>query len=327
MADILLDGDFTRPFTVGAPKYEYPFRFNGDRVSALLEQEYWQLVTTWTPQELTSSHETMPDFYLVKETDPVEFIAGLYRFTRTYARIPTQQTEWSSFLVPMPDPTTGAGRAAEFGLAGDETAPDLANFFNGGILAANWFYGLGTYYRPLKAANAISYVQNSPNVYALTVHVPNHNFTPNTDLVLIRDANTSPKAIVHTLSLVGTNAANSYYQWFAINANYIMTVDTKANHVGAVSYATQANRGSFGTGTRYLRCRRVTDFYLPGVSPGIATEADIPLPADQSGSAEFIDALLAGTGDINVQVGELTRWRNSPIYQITKTVISVVDLL
>lgn len=102
MPDFLHDGNYLRADAVGAPRFEYPFRKNGDRVTALFEQEYWQTRATWTPQEFAIPHETMRDFYLVKESEPVEFMAGLYRFNRTYSRIPLTQTDHSDTLVTKP---------------------------------------------------------------------------------------------------------------------------------------------------------------------------------------------------------------------------------
>lgn len=314
MPDTLIDGNFLEAEAVGAPRYEYPFRKNGDRVTALFEQDYWQRSATFTPQELATRHPELADFYLIAESPPAPIFADLLRFTRTYARIPTRQTEWSSFIVPLPDPAGSGGQEGYFARVGQniDVAPRC-------YLFPNYLFGGGAFYRPIK--NSPSHVAGLGG-NAITWSVPNHSFDNTKEVLHLQDGT----ALFGGVLIIppGTGATT----WQYVNANAInVTYAANFNYGTPVHAFSQYNRASFGTGSRYLRCRRITDFYLPGVSPGIATEADIPLPADQSGSVEFIEALLQGTGDVNVQVGELTRWRDSPIYQITKTVIDVLDLI
>lgn len=323
MPDVLIDGGFYAPTAVGARRYEYPFRNNGDRVSALFDEDYWQRTDTFVPHPQPIPHDQLRDFYLVKESDPVEFMGGLFKFTRTYARVPSQQTEYSSILITMPEPSAASGAEATFGVAAQNNPTDVQNALNGGIMTANWFYGRGTgaYYRPLQNANAVSYA----GVNGMTVQVTNHGFTNGKDLVLVEgNINGAPRAYLYYANLLGANGPVA--GWYVINANYIHTYDA-SNRVGLVTFAGTPNNASFGKGSRYVRCKRITDYYLPGVTSGITTPADIPLPADQSGSASFIDALLAGTGTVNYQVGEVSRWRDSLIHYITKTTIEVVDLV
>src|SRR5690606_38192111 len=52
------------------------------------------------------------------------------------------------------------------------------------------------------------------------------------------------------------------------------------------------------SGTFRVPCRIVSNFYLPGVTPGITTPADIPIP-ERSGIDAIVSALLAGqTGSV-----------------------------
>lgn len=100
--EFLHDGDYSRPVPVGSRRFEYPFRHNGDRVSALFEEDYWQTRATFHPMEFTTPHPELRDFYLVGESEPVEFMAGLLKFTRLYSRIPRQQVVPSSMFVTKP---------------------------------------------------------------------------------------------------------------------------------------------------------------------------------------------------------------------------------
>ena len=100
--DYLRDGDYSQAVAVNDPRYNYPFRQNGDRASAYIEQDYWQTWATFTPQELIVPHPTFRDFYLVKESPPVQMGADLVQFTRTWARIPAPQSVYSTFSINKP---------------------------------------------------------------------------------------------------------------------------------------------------------------------------------------------------------------------------------
>lgn len=81
--------------------------------------------------------------------------------------------------------------------------------------------------------------------------------------------------------------------------------------------------GSYLPGTYRIVCRLVSNYYLPGVSPGISTPADIPIPA-RSGIDALVDALLAGeTGTIVYDVSDFVRWRGGPIIELTTTEINL----
>ena len=102
MPDILIDGNFSGPVTNNDQRWEFPFRKNGDRVTAFFEQDYWQKEATFTPQELGNPHPDRPDFYLIKESKPVPIGANLLDFTRTYSRIPVTQTVYSAMRFTKP---------------------------------------------------------------------------------------------------------------------------------------------------------------------------------------------------------------------------------
>ena len=99
------------------------------------------------------------------------------------------------------------------------------------------------------------------------------------------------------------------------------------------SYSAAAAFGEVGKRTKYhyevgaqpIRCKRITDFYLPGITPGITTADDITLPTNQSDGAALILALLGGSATANVNVGELTQWRGGPILSLTRTTINTAD--
>jgi hypothetical protein len=311
MPDTYIDGSFQSAEEVGPRIPEYPFRNNRDVTSYLFSVEMWQRDTYYVPQELATPHPTLTDFYLIDETDPARFGFGdLTKFRRTYSRIPAQQIEWSSMWVTIPKPSTGLGaKATIFG------PPSSSNAYGGGLLASNWFFGGDSYYTPLKAVTSASFGSN-----VTTFIVPSHGFDNGASLVAVL-GNTN------TAYIAGVYLANG--SWTHTNANAIAGPNGSnfGNVYQFIGQSNSGHAGGFQESGIFVRCRRVTDFYLPGVSAGISSPLDIVLPTDDGNSTSFIDKLLAGTGDITIQVGELTRWRNSPIYSITKTVIAVADLL
>lgn len=83
---------------------------------------------------------------------------------------------------------------------------------------------------------------------------------------------------------------------------------------------------SYTAGTKLTRCNRITDFFLPGVSPGITTADDIPLPPYEGDPTSLLTAIFAGETSINYEVGELQQWKESPILMRTITTLNAATL-
>ncbi len=79
-------------------------------------------------------------------------------------------------------------------------------------------------------------------------------------------------------------------------------------------------------GTVKTRIKRITEFYLPGVSPGITTIDDVPLPPFQGDADSLLAAILAGDTSINYEVGDWDNWRDSPILSRTITTLDATKL-
>ncbi len=102
---------------------------------------------------------------------------------------------------------------------------------------------------------------------------------------------------------------------------------------GGAAYATataitavgKRTKAGYKPGTTVIRCLKNTAFYLPGVSAGISSFGDIPLPDNQSDPATFLAAVFAGSGNLNWQIGEITPWMGT-ILQQTTTTIDVEDI-
>lgn len=81
---------------------------------------------------------------------------------------------------------------------------------------------------------------------------------------------------------------------------------------------------NYQSGPINARCRVVTDYYLPGVSPGITSGDDVPLATVQSDPQQFLGGMVAAP-TLNYEVGDLKNW-TGPILSATKRTVRVADL-
>lgn len=113
-----------------------------------------------------------------------------------------------------------------------------------------------------------------------------------------------------------------------IDANTIqLTVvgsDTWAS-VASITEMGPRTKVNYEPGSVVIRSKTTTDFYLPGVTAGITTADDIPIPVDESGTAAFLQGVFSGQDNINVRVGELRPWRG-PILLVDRTSVASADV-
>lgn len=507
------DGNYLAAFPIDPPRWEFPFRNNGDHITAYFEQDYIQSKTTFVPHQFTISHQAYPDFYLIDETHPVEFLAGsgLWRFTRTWSRIPEQQTIPGSRFITKPDlpgtfpqvsgesliiqpeenvprwvfysqipvtsdsgppgsgsyPTGGTYTLTTLGqttsaIAFDASAATVqsalnalsqvtarggvvvtgtytagfsilwnpypngsvdassltlsfgsgtttsmhtvnlvqmnvvinsnAGLFNGGTFtltvlgqttaAIAYNASLTTVKTALEALSNIGTggiytVGNGGSGYTTTVlnsaatqigftfeisqasiTADGTSLTPTGSTATVTNgtaaggntgfyrnlrftgvvlatrvlATSSDHGIVAADSIVVTQGSN--YRTltsgtFSVTANTITL--TAASGVAFTDATTitvvgKQNGNEYTAGSKLTRIKRVTDFYLPGVSSGITTADDIPLPDYEGDDASLLSAIFNGDTDINYEVGELEYYRNGPILMRTRTTLNAATL-
>lgn len=509
------DGNYLRADEVGAPKWEFPFRQNGDRVSAHFVQEYWQQKSTFIPQEYKISHPTYRDFYLIDESQPEEFIAGLYHFFRTWSRIPAQQTVPSSRFITKPDlpgtfpqvsgnsliiqpeenvprwifytqvpvtsdsgppgsgsyptggtytltcagQTTGAiaynasaatvqaalnalsGIAARGGVlvsgaynsgfaitwnaypTGSLDASSLtlsfgtskttsilttnrvqmniridssAGLFNGGTFTIT---ALGQTTAPIAYNASLVTVKNAlealsnigvGGIYTITNPGPGAGYSSTSSILNTAASQIGVSFEISQLAITATGSSltpsgstANVTNDTAIGGNTgfilglrftgvvlaIRVLATSADHgitsdddivvtqgsnyrtlpagtftytpntitltsVNGVAFTAatpitavgKANGNAYTAGSKLTRIKRVTDFYLIGVSPGISTVDDIPLPDYEGDAGSLLAAIFNGDTDINYEVGELEYYRNGPILMRTRTTLNASTL-
>jgi hypothetical protein len=113
-----------------------------------------------------------------------------------------------------------------------------------------------------------------------------------------------------------------------IDANTIqLTVSASDTWASVASFTEMGPRTkvNYEPGSVVIRSKTTTDFYLPGVTAGITTADDIPIPVDESGTAAFLQGVFSGQDNINVRVGELRPWRG-PILLVDRTSVASDDV-
>jgi hypothetical protein len=86
----------------------------------------------------------------------------------------------------------------------------------------------------------------------------------------------------------------------------------------AITY-TGKKTTSYNGGVKLTRIKRVTDFYLPGITVDVNTVDDIPLPTWQGDDVSLLNAILTGSSSINYEVGDMERWRSDIVARTLTT--------
>ncbi len=401
--DTLIDGRFYEAESIGPARLVYPFRQNGDRISAYFSQDYWQRLPNYTPQELSTPFAQSSDFYLLSETPLTGGIADLFGFSRVYSRIPTPQTVNATMALTKPTPGVVVGYSDYTFFYQQSSTVDVATTSNafevryaGSVFEPNnKVYSViscpqpsftvasgGTFTLTYKTSTtaALAYsaadatiaaaVNALPSVIAdgFTVTVANALGTAATGYIILTiatGATTTAFSITSSLTPTGassvywlrTNATTQYGQIgvrlsipnhglvaadelyirqttssraYALNSGYWGVIDANTIsfprlYISDYTTVTAVGRKirAFTPGTGTVQTQAVQSFYLPGVTAGITTIADIPLVTPQASDLGILTlAASSSTGFQNYQVSELTQWIGSPIYTRTVTKIN-----
>lgn len=415
MALLVRDGAYDQigGLAVNPPDIEYPFEKNGDLTSIILTQGYKQTPAQWIadrvagrylPGVTTFAHSAYGTLYLLKQSAPSPTPTGLYAFTRTWARIPAQQTEPGSLFITKPAPESAGshvGQLVDWTVAPYGLTADLGE----NVYAVGDYYFAGSSYYTTRSFSptltvptggtftltykgvttaAINYNATGATIAAglnglSTVTADGLTFSASTALttanagyidLTITVGSTSSQVTMDASSLTAA-AASSGYGWvtsttvqrvgvmwrgtvtahgYNTSNNLAMLVESGVSDhlyilpaalwdsvdantiavIGGVFVGTRVGQltGSYSgtSGAVLTRAKRVTDFYLPGVTPGIGSMDDIPLPTYQGDPDSILQAILAGTTTINYEVGELSQWRDSPILARTLTTLNAATL-
>lgn len=216
-----------------------------------------------------------PFAYLVSETAPnsSDLLQGFARWTREYARVPKDVTVYSTIAITKPGPNTQAYTLTQ-GPAG--TVIGNASLWNNAS-------GTPTYFFLPLALN---------NKFGAFIPCTSANSGSDTNLTV---ASTAAFNAANDLCInVGVLSSIEYWpsgSW-SITSGTIIKL-TGATLGGNVSQVGQTVR-SYVPGVSRLKTKRISSYYLPGVTAGITTAADISVPAVLLNDASFL-SLVAST--------------------------------
>lgn len=91
---IIFDGDWLTAQPDGAPRFSPAFDRDTDLY--LLEQDYFQLGSNFSPLALNTPHPDFPSYILVAESAHESQIGGVVKWKRTYAKRPPTRNDYSS---------------------------------------------------------------------------------------------------------------------------------------------------------------------------------------------------------------------------------------
>lgn len=241
-------------------------------------------------------------------------------FTLTFGANTTAALNWNDSAATIKAAIDGLASVSAAGLT-STVLNDLANTTSGGVLTINW-------------AGAQTYTPLTMNAAGLTINTSTNTTTQITSGVIqsirLSDHYTVTSHGLNTaLSLVTISSAEtvsivSTANWGSIDANTIWLPTS-----GDATYGTYIGtfKRNYAQGrVILLRERRTEDFFLPGVSVGITTAADIPIDGGLQNPADFLTALLTLTGWQTYETDGPSFWMNGTIYRRVYVAINIDDI-
>ncbi len=317
---VLLDGKYTRGFYVGRAVIDWPFKKNGDYSTISITREWRQSATVYFPGKLGVDRDPYyTTAYLNEETEPQPIgIGPVVRTTRTFNIIPTQQVNPSSYLFSAPNftPINWSSAfttvpAGSYAIAGAYAIVALASYTpTVDFMTTAACAAITGYYAP-----ALTITSFSGGPPATTLTIPGHNYVATNQILYRRDNGSDPRFYTFVVSsisgddVIGTSTLRAEFGGAGSGvALYLLTLVFTAN-----STARKRTKTTPDTGQQVvLPAQVIEDFYLPGVSAGITTAADVP--SQQPFQLEnYLGAWAAAATWFNVQSSGLDRWHDGPI--------------
>lgn len=243
-------------------------------------------------------------------------------FTLTYGANTTAALAWNASGATIATAINGLASIISAGLTA--TCTNLLNTSTGGELIIQWTAGSTLTAVTMNAGSLTvttstnTSTQISSNVQqdiflADHVTVTAHGLTTSLDLAVLKDNNGTD-----AIGILDTGS------WGSIDANtlWLPTAGAVSTYLFAGTFKLSFTQGA----TVLLRTRVTEVFYLPGVTAGIASPADIPVPADLQQPAAFASALLNLTGLQLYRSEGPQPWMDSLIYVLRKVEINIDDV-
>jgi hypothetical protein len=300
-----------QPYETAPPEYEYPFLKYGDSTAFVLTRFYKQTIAGWNadrlagryiPGQATDAKHT--DAYMMAETKPVRTPSGMVAFERTFARLPEEQVFFGSQVITKPSPATNGGvNTVTREATGVGTSTLLGTTFE--YLGYYWDMINGRVYGPSVAATGTDNAGNERITW-------NSHGLSGTERIAIH---------ITAGSVLGLYLFDPG-EYSVIDGN---TVDLLgfATAIANVDAAAKYYR-DYTPGTDRMGKRTTQRFYLPTITPGIATPTDIPLPDTLLNDSNFLAAIaVSASGYQTYDATELIRWNDWPIYTQSFTEIDM----
>lgn len=285
--------------------------YAGDTAKGLYAGEA-QIVagSTWAPYIATTTathtisapdcHPADPYAYLVAE--PLRDLTHNQRtFTRDYARVPLQQIAYRSRAITKPILPTLANVAAYY-LDNTIAEGNMRRYTTGG----NWYFAANALYGTEQATTSVT--SGSDTRITATAHG-----VAGTENIMVY-GNKGSGLRHHVVEPA---------DYSVIDAN---TIDILGYDFTTTATALYPYVRAYTPGTDRVRTKRITDYYLPGVTDGVTTAADIPIVSPAFDDAAFLALIVgASSGYQDYDAEELSPWLG-PIYQQTTIQIDLDSL-
>lgn len=289
-------------YEVAPPEYEYPFLKYGDSTAFVLTRFYKQTIAGWNADRLAgrfipglATDAEHADAYLMEEPKPTRTQSGMVQFQRVFARLPEEQTYFGTRTITKPSPgTLGASTRTTRNVTGSGTSVLISSAYD--YIGYYWDMSYNRVYGPYVSVSG----SDSGSDFRVTWSTHGLAGTERIAIgfvsngLLLFDAGEYSVIDPNTIDLLGF-------------ASFLNNAETAGVFVR-----------DYTPGTDRVGRRVNQSFYLPGVTPGIATPTDIPLPDTLLNDANFLAAIAANaTGYETYDATELSRWNDWPIYTQT----------
>lgn len=300
------DGTYTSAVQNGPKQTFYPF-LNSPTKDSTTKGTIRNMVVlpgSYTPLAALSTDPDDATQYLIEETEP-QIESAIARYQRIYCKVPSDQVIYGSRVITKPSITSlpGVTSSPSYILYGDSTLSQL--------------YSYSTY---------LNYVWATNNkVYGTIATTTSANNGANTDVTWTSHGLAGTETIIVT----GGGGFSSRYVIFASGAYTV--VNSNTIRLTNVNYGTNGTNAAkyyraYTPGTDRVGTKNTQKFYLPTVTSGITTAADIPIPSTLLNDSDFIAEVIASTsGYKTYDATELTTWRG-PVYTQTLTDINMADV-
>lgn len=302
---ILLDGRYATGVIVGSPQTKRPFHRNGNVSAVTITRTRMVRELFYQPGQIgIERHPDRPDAYLMDESDPTPTgISDLLKVPQTFSSVPADVVTYGSRVITKP---TAEGTGGTVVGSMWEGVVQLTSY-SSALYANHIFGGNNKVYGPRVSSTSVT------NMGDTRVTIPAHGIA-GTETLLTTGSGNSP------LEYAILSPAN--YSVIDANTIDILGVNWNANVITVSKYLRDYTPGTDRVGIRFTQ-----KFYLPGVTVGIASPTDIPLPALLLNDADFLAAVIATpTGYLTYDADELDRWNDWPIYTQTLQEINMADV-